>query len=383
MIKLLFKVTGGLAIGVVLGLILTGEGRRILLEEMRGPTAGADRPDAATQAAPQRRKEGAPRDRLPSPAKPGAVQTHPSPGAGVKPTPRLVSGEQFARAEPGHSFRVDCRRCGQELSIKRPASNPPRVIWYNCRPCQRPAICLEWSADGSCAILPVTDGPIQGILRTGGMARLGCVHCGKSAWHPLKARTPRSRLKCSNKECGRVLAMVESDETGRRRTLPEYFTGKAPEEAVDWMDIWLRQLARFKYDHGKLSRRDPTWQSAAFTWSSGSGVCRDSATLLADWLRSKGYDARLAVGNRLKRGAPPEGHAWVVLIDPASGKQYLLESTGPTMDSRMRVPPLARLKTDYLAELQITPKGYLGRLDEGWTGDYEARWYATPHQTRP
>ena len=176
------------------------------------------------------------------------------------------------------------------------------------------------------------------------------------------------------------------DENGRKRHLHEYFGEYAwqNESAVvankaSFVDLWLKQLSHFTYDHHKIYMEDPTWQSVSCTWHTEKGVCRDSATVLADMLEQEGYDARMVVGfvDGPSWGTAG-GHAWVGLVDKKSGKEYLLESTGETQGSRMRTPPLYALqaaKEHYYSEMQIVNSGYYTKADasqacglsKGWT----------------
>jgi hypothetical protein len=186
--------------------------------------------------------------------------------------------------------------------------------------------------------------------------------------------------------------LVTQDENGRVRQLHEYF-GEYPWASDgtlasmpdhDVMTLWLLQLQYFDYDHGKIHRQDETWQSVPYTWRHERGVCRDSATLLADLLRAVGYDARLAVGDLVEAPnffpGPDTGHAWVVVRDPDTGNEYLLESTQETWDRNMRVPPRTFTSPEYIPEMQVTKDMYLTRRDDGPTTAYTEGWDAIPAQ---
>lgn len=183
---------------------------------------------------------------------------------------------------------------------------------------------------------------------------------------------------------------VTEDEDGRVRQLHEYF-GEYPWASDgtlasmpnhDVMSLWLLQLQYFDYDHGKIRRQDETWQSVPYTWEHEKGVCRDSATLLADMLAAVGYDARLAVGDLVEPPnffpGPDTGHAWVVVRDPDTGSEYLLESTQETWDRNMRVPPRTFTLPEYIPEMQVTKDFYLTRQGEGSTTDYTDGWDVVP-----
>ena len=182
---------------------------------------------------------------------------------------------------------------------------------------------------------------------------------------------------------------TETDETGRVRRLHEYFGEQQWHEdehlaatTEDVVSYWVLQTQRFDYDHGKVRSGDRTWQSVPFTWNSQKGVCRDSATLLADMLAHKGYDARLVLGHVVEPPIPlplPDtGHAWVVLKDEETGHEYLLESTKETWDEPMRVPPRTFTKVEYIPEMQVTANHYYTRSSIGRTTDYSQDWKKEP-----
>lgn len=157
------------------------------------------------------------------------------------------------------------------------------------------------------------------------------------------------------------------DEKGNHRPLHEYmgvFPWKTEQGVVakrsSAVDLWLIQLAHFTYNHHKIARRDPIWQSVRETWLTSTGVCRDSATVLADMLAESGHDARMVLGEVSGPDWPNGGggHAWVILIDPTNGNEYLLESAGETQESHMRTPPRVAVKTDYTAQMQVVKRGY-------------------------
>jgi hypothetical protein len=78
----------------------------------------------------------------------------------------------------------------------------------------------------------------------------------------------------------------------------------------------------------------------------GSGDCEDTSILLADWLISRGFDARVVIGET----EAFQGHAWCVVR--VEDEVYLLETTLES-DDAPRTPPLAitmseRYRPEYL-----------------------------------
>lgn len=179
---------------------------------------------------------------------------------------------------------------------------------------------------------------------------------------------------------------TEIDERGNHRRIHEYFDEKDwdSEPAFkstddDIMAYWLLQSQRFTYDHDKARSDDVTWQSVPLTWQIERGVCRDSATLLADMLCARNYDARLVVGYVVD-GFSLGGHAWVVLRDGSSGDEYLLESTAETLDLPLRYPPRTFTAPEYLPEMQVTGDTYFvpadGKVDD--PTNYTFGWNKVP-----
>lgn len=83
--------------------------------------------------------------------------------------------------------------------------------------------------------------------------------------------------------------------------------------------IALKKTYQFDHDQHGPAWSD-VWQNSRQAYLYSHGDCEDHAILLADWLISMGYDARVAIGN-----IPSGGHAWVILFH--DDKEYLLEAT--------------------------------------------------------
>ena len=226
---------------------------------------------------------------------------------------------------------------------------------------------------------------LLGIASAGGIFQLTQVRRQTDEWSSFLDKLGNSDFVVRIDRDDRRFSGIPygQDESGRTLPLHEYM-GVFPWSNVDdvvrqrrsAVDLWLIQLANFTYDFDKLKTRDPVWQSVRQTWKTKAGVCRDSATVLADVLAESGHDARMVLGDVSGPDWPDGGglHAWVALIDPVSGNEYLLESTASSQESRMRTPPRVAVKKDYSAHLQVVKAGYYvdsgggGRsMTKGWT----------------
>lgn len=338
--------------------------------------------------------EGQPQPTLPDPVQP--AEPHPLdpadpqqlPSEAASGTGSGLTAEAFSAIPAGGKVKIDCPKCGRQLLFRKTGSNHDAdCVSFPCDHCRKPVMAFEKRTARSWNVLPIGDRVTLGSIQTGGMFPFSCGTCGHSQWSYLPSGPAGGRVVCERPSCRHLLLWYERDESGKRRVMPGYFQGFSPDPSEkDWASIWLLQLARFRYNHAKLESRDPLWQTSASTWRTGTGVCRDSATLLADWLRSAGHDARIVTG-QMRGGwlSSGDGHAWVVLVDGDTGKQYLLETTGESQESRMRTPPLASLKAgEYMPEHQIVPTGYRGReKNAAPAGEYNTGWYETPDTLRP
>ena len=85
------------------------------------------------------------------------------------------------------------------------------------------------------------------------------------------------------------------------------------------------------------------WQSSQQAFYNTAETVKTTAIILADWLISMGYDARVVLGD-----LEGDGHAWVVVLH--EGREFLLEATSKRKDMDWSVYPLAGLQTDYRPE---------------------------------
>lgn len=200
-----------------------------------------------------------------------------------------------------------------------------------------------------------------------------CGHCR----HPHIVRVSREKrsmgLECP--DCRRTYAVVASDSQGGFRYVNEFLTGYAPPAVFsrtqsrihELFTIWTAVHANCAYTKDPGVRRDQTdrWQIASETQRLQAGDCEDSSIFLADWLLSRGFQARVALG----RYGDVGGHAWVVVR--LDDRDYLLESTEGRPDP-MNPPLVSKLGSRYLPEILFdrfniySPKN----PNQKWNGDY-------------
>lgn len=141
----------------------------------------------------------------------------------------------------------------------------------------------------------------------------------------------------------------------------------------DMRTVWgpLSVLATqkiYELDEVQHRGRTETWQNAEQFWVNQRGDCEDHAILLADWMRSLGYEASVAGGTY--RGG---GHAWVVLKH--NGREYILEATDKV--ARRNVSGFLRVEraTDYVANVMFDGRDYWVSDVRGWQRSYfNGRW---------
>ncbi len=159
-----------------------------------------------------------------------------------------------------------------------------------------------------------------------------CPHCKASSVIKVSFAQRGLNLECT--KCGLDYGVVSPDERGCFRYVNEFLTGYHPptyyaadsSKLHEMFTIWSAVVSSYVYTKDtspSMPNRD-SWQTALETMVRGKGDCEDSSILLADWLISRGFDVRVALGRYGDIGQ----HAWcVVRIDNVD---YLLESTeGP------------------------------------------------------
>ncbi len=203
-----------------------------------------------------------------------------------------------------------------------------------------------------------------------------CNHCGQALqlrYHPESM----GQLRCVR--CARIAFWMQLDERGTWRTMPEYFELTPSPVGGEVGIAWAYFIERFSYDHAKARSKDPVWQTTPYTTRTMTGVCRDSATAVADWLVASGHQAAVATGEVTFASPYGSRHAWTVVS--ANGVDYILETTGPSRFSRAKTPPRADLMTEYFPNAKFSREGVWGETGKGRIVDYDSPdlWYQVVH----
>jgi predicted transglutaminase-like cysteine proteinase len=202
-----------------------------------------------------------------------------------------------------------------------------------------------------------------------------CPQCG----HEQPAKVERSPngvvLYCH--DCHRPYAMLCQDLAGKYRYVNEFLTGFEPpayfpeglSREEEMLAIWKAVLGQCRYarDADGIAGPRDYWQSPAETHGFANGDCEDTSILLSDWLISRGFDARVALGQMTDDNGVGQGHAWVVVR--LGGKDYLLETTG-RLDEDGRPPTVAAWGHYYSPQYLFDRERVYFRKTEGWTPDY-------------
>lgn len=207
-----------------------------------------------------------------------------------------------------------------------------------------------------------------------------CVHCKQPHFMKLSSSQRSMALECP--KCRRKYAVIASDSSGRFRYVNEFLTGYAPpatfaknqSRVQQLFTIWSAVHANCRYTNDPGSKPGSSfaqkeqmdcWQFADETQRLQRGDCEDSSIFLADWLISKGFQVRVALGRYGDLG----GHAWCVVM--VEDKEYLIESTESRPDPND--PPLAsRVGSRYVPEVLFDRyKIYVPKsVNRAWKGDY-------------
>lgn len=132
----------------------------------------------------------------------------------------------------------------------------------------------------------------------------------------------------------------------------------------------LRKTYQFDHDQHGSAIQD-VWQNSRQAYLYSHGDCEDHAILLADWLISMGYDARVVIGR-----VPSGGHAWVILFH--DGKEYLLESTSKRRPRSIGDFTLAKYAPDYQPEFLFNREQFWVNTGPSLTTRYSGKqWKET------
>lgn len=126
---------------------------------------------------------------------------------------------------------------------------------------------------------------------------------------------------------------------------------------------------RYQLDEKQFRGYKEMWQTSKEAYVRMRGDCEDHAILLADWLQSLGFDARVAVG-RFKG----EGHAWVVWFN--RGEAFIIEATSKR---QRRFYPLATMLPDYRASYMFDREGFWQKKRHTALEDYKTGWQKTAY----
>jgi hypothetical protein len=200
-----------------------------------------------------------------------------------------------------------------------------------------------------------------------------CPHCRHA--HVVRVSRQQRSLGLECPQCRRTYAVVAADERNQFRYVNEFLTGYAPPAVFakarsrlsEMFTIWSAVHANCSYtrDPGGRHNQTDTWQTSLETQRTGLGDCEDSSIFLCDWLISRGFQARVALGRYGDLG----GHAWCVVR--VGDDEYLLESTEGKPDPQN--PPLvSRVGSRYVAEILFDRFALYVRAQPGqrWQGDY-------------
>lgn len=131
-----------------------------------------------------------------------------------------------------------------------------------------------------------------------------------------------------------------------------------------WVPLYtIAHKLEYQRDHLQYGGSQDVWQSSRQAFYNTRGDCEDHALILADWLISMGYDARVVIGTAMR-----EGHAWVVVFH--EGREFLLEATSKRKQMDWSLYPLAGLQTDYQPEYMFNRSFFWTNQGSAFTTRY-------------
>jgi hypothetical protein len=208
--------------------------------------------------------------------------------------------------------------------------------------------------------------PLVGRRNANGQAgryRFHCASCGKEFVYSVDSK-PGTQFECP--ACKTLVSPYLEDTGGVLHWPTWYVAPYAPFATTNPFLIWQWVNQKVRYDHAKRDHSIPGWQTPRETNDKGTGVCRDTAVMMAAWLRHAEKDARVVVGlDPLARR-----HAWAVLTDGET--RYLLETAFDGSMNR-RYPPRLELETRYVpSEMQFDDSRVWLNRGQQTTRDYDS-----------
>jgi len=200
-----------------------------------------------------------------------------------------------------------------------------------------------------------------------------CPLCNHGQSGLVLARKRTVFIECP--ECHHTYAVIAVDLHGTFHFVSRYLTGYAPvahfpkkmSRLSEMLHIWDEVIHSVDYvpDSADGIEDNDAWQFGPETQRLGTGDCEDSSIFLADWLASRGFEVRVALGHYGENG----GHAWVVVR--LEGKVYLLESTNPKADVS-HAPLASDVGARYVPDVMFDGQALYARRypEHPWGGDY-------------
>ncbi len=209
----------------------------------------------------------------------------------------------------------------------------------------------------------------------------------------LKRITSNGPFSLSCSRCSKTFASLVTDNLGDSHYINDFLIGFQPpahfakgiskieEIRQIWRGVWTSCSYSSDAREGNATTRD-AWQTGPETLRRGLGDCDDSAVLLTDWLITRGFEARLALGKM-----NGQGHAWVVVR--LDGRTYLLESTSEPPSTTSEMPLVSASYDAYTPEQLVDPSAFYCQADANvkFDGDYfSSYWERHPQgdiETKP
>lgn len=141
--------------------------------------------------------------------------------------------------------------------------------------------------------------------------------------------------------------------------------------------ITLALKKTYQFDHHQYgSSWQDIWQNSQQAYFYSHGDCEDHAILLADWLISMGYDARVVIGE-----VSSGGHAWVILY--YEGREYLLEATNKRQPRSVNDFKLAKYSPEYRPRYMFNRNSFWANVGPKLTTRYSGKhWKETANFVR-